>query len=74
MLLGGDWKQLLPVVRSTYGRGVLNYTIKNSPLWSSFKTLYLTKNMRVEAGAEEFASFLDCVGRADREVQNGECK
>jgi hypothetical protein len=37
MLLGGDWKQLLPVVRSTYGLEILNYTLKASHLWNHFQ-------------------------------------
>jgi hypothetical protein len=37
MLLGGDWKQLLPVVRSTYGLQILDYTLKNSHLWKEFE-------------------------------------
>ena len=37
MLLGGDWKQLLPVVRSTYGVELLEYTLKRSELWRQFE-------------------------------------
>jgi hypothetical protein len=39
VLLGGDWKQLLPVVRSTYGLGILDYTLKKSYLWEKFEVL-----------------------------------
>ena len=39
------------------------------------KTLYqvirLTKNMRLEDGAEEFAKYLDKIGRADASIHDG---
>jgi hypothetical protein len=41
MLLGGDWKQLLPVVRSTHGLGILDYTLKKSHLWNKFEVITL---------------------------------
>lgn len=87
MVLGGDWKQLLPVVKQTYGRDILDYTLKKSPLWQGFQvrncspdtifmlffqTLTLSKNMRLESGAEEFAEFLNKVGTRDASVHNGE--
>lgn len=37
MLLGGDWKQLLPVVRGTHGLSILDYTLKMSRLWKQFQ-------------------------------------
>ena len=37
MLLGGDWKQLLPVVRGTFGDSLTEYTLKASDLWPGFK-------------------------------------
>ena len=40
MLLGGDWKQLLPVVRSTYGVGLLDYTLKRSEFWKDFEVKF----------------------------------
>jgi len=36
MLLGGDWKQLLPVVETLYSRSVVYFTLKYSPLWRHF--------------------------------------
>ena len=40
MLLGGDWKQLLPVVRSTYGVELLDYTLKRSEFWKDFEVKF----------------------------------
>ena len=39
MLLGGDWKQLLPVVRGTYGVELLDYTLKKSEFWKKFEVV-----------------------------------
>jgi len=42
---------------------VIRYTLQHSPLWEQFKVLHLTKNMRTAPGAEEFAAYLDRIGR-----------
>ena len=49
MLLGGDWRQLLPVVRNCYSSSILDYTLKrDEELWPHFqvrtnKTLFFIK-------------------------------
>ncbi len=82
MILGGDWKQLLPIVKMTYGPDIVNYTIKRSPFWHLFKvsinysslsykplkTLHLKKNMRLEAGAQSFAKYLERIGSKHQSV------
>ena len=56
VIIGGDWKQLLPVVPGADWKGQLDASIKNSDLFkNSFKTLRLTINMRVDSGEQEFA-------------------
>ena len=37
MLLGGDWKQLTPVIPQCFTESIFDYTIKTSPLWRKFK-------------------------------------
>ena len=74
MLLGGDWKQLLPVVRNCYSSSILDYTLKrDAELWPHFEAsilcssstrqvLRLTKNMRAAEDAQEFAQDLEDIG------------
>ncbi|XP_042028804.1 uncharacterized protein LOC121775801 [Salvia splendens] len=47
VVLGGDFKQILPVVPKGSRQDIVNATISSSYLWSSCKVLRLTKNMRV---------------------------
>lgn len=40
MLCGGDWKQLLPVVRGVFGSSLTDYTLKkDNDLWPHFQAL-----------------------------------
>jgi len=76
MLLGGDWKQLLPVVRGLSSKSLVDYTLRRSELWPKFEQLELTENVRARAGGQEFADFLDEVGRGEPSVmdENGRVK
>ncbi|XP_042055739.1 uncharacterized protein LOC121800221 [Salvia splendens] len=47
VVLGGDFRQILPVVPKGSRQDIVNATINSSYLWSSCKVLRLTKNMRV---------------------------
>ena len=61
-VLGGDFRQILPVVlKGTRGQ-IVNACIRRSPLWSSVKCLELTENKRVNPNEREFASWLLDVG------------
>ena len=42
IIMGGDWKQLLPVVREAKEREVLNYTLRHSQNWHLFQVSYCT--------------------------------
>jgi len=70
MLLGGDWRQLLPVVRTLDMANVVNYTLKRCHLWKHFHTLRLTQNMRAEDPDGEFADYIRLLGEADDSVMN----
>ena len=37
VLMGGDWKQLLPVVKEAYSMEILDYTLKKSRNWARFE-------------------------------------
>ena len=48
ILLGGDYRQTLPIVKGATRSQILRITLTYSPLWPHFERCKLTKNMRVE--------------------------
>ena len=62
IVLGGDFRQVLPVVPHASRAATIANSIKFSPLWPIFKTLKLTQNMRAGTGEREFAEFLLQIG------------
>jgi hypothetical protein len=46
LLLGGDFRQCLPIVPHANKAGILEQVIKESPLWNEFKILKLDTNVR----------------------------
>jgi hypothetical protein len=65
ILLGGDWRQTLPVVKRATKAAQFASTLKASPLWPHFQILKLTKNMRVAGFDDEsnlYREFLLRVG------------
>lgn len=62
MILGGDFRQVLPVVPHAPRAATVQNSIKFSPLWPFFKVFKLTKNMRANADECEFANFLLEIG------------
>jgi ATP-dependent DNA helicase PIF1 len=49
VVLGGDLRQILPVVEGCSRAEIVNAIIVNSPLWSSVTILHLKQNMRLFA-------------------------
>lgn len=47
VVLGGDFRQILPVVRKGSRASIIDASITNSPLWSHAVLLKLTVNMRL---------------------------
>ncbi|XP_043471436.1 uncharacterized protein LOC122504401 [Leptopilina heterotoma] len=62
MLLGGDFRQLLPVKVNATRSELVNLSMKSSTLWSHFKVISLTENMRILPGEIEFSEYLLSVG------------
>lgn len=56
LIMGGDFRQILPVIKHGYRNSIVEETIKFSILWPLFNVLKLTKNMRSKN--IEFSSFL----------------
>ncbi|XP_025703556.1 uncharacterized protein [Arachis hypogaea] len=66
IVLGGDFRQVLPVVPKASRVEIVMATINSSILWKHFEVLTLTKNMRLdsaleEAVVEELRSFSDWI-------------
>ncbi|XP_073133845.1 uncharacterized protein [Henckelia pumila] len=61
MIFGGDFRQVLPVVKRGSMRDQIAASISRSSFWNSVKILYLQQNMR-SAHDIEFSQFLLRVG------------
>ena len=48
VILAGDFRQILPVVKHIRPKQILNYTLKASTQWSQVEEFKLTENMRVK--------------------------
>lgn len=62
MILGGDFRQLLPVKINATRFETVNLSIKFSILWGCFRKFSLTQNMRALPQEQEFSKFLLKVG------------
>lgn len=60
IILGGDFRQILPVVKNGTKCSIINETIKVSSVWHQFKIFKLEKNMRT--CDEKFSIFLLKIG------------
>ncbi len=58
MLLGGDFRQVLPVVRRGSRAAQVGASLKRSHLWALFRPMRLAQNMRVEDGQDDFSAWL----------------
>ncbi|WOK97612.1 hypothetical protein Cni_G06320 [Canna indica] len=68
VVLGGDFKQIVPVIPKGSRQDIVHATINSSYLWSYCKVFKLTKNLRFSVGStelthvEEFSKWLLNVG------------
>src|ERR1700735_4708282 len=53
MVLGGDFRQILPVIRKGNRVQIVQANLKMGQLWPLFKTLKLSRNMRVQDEQQE---------------------
>jgi ATP-dependent DNA helicase PIF1 len=58
ILLGGDFRQCLPVVKHANRVVIVQSSIKYSRLWPSFQQLKLERNMRTVGGNKDFLDWL----------------
>uniref|UniRef100_A0A914H7G4 ATP-dependent DNA helicase n=1 Tax=Globodera rostochiensis TaxID=31243 RepID=A0A914H7G4_GLORO len=62
VVLGGDWKQLAPVIPGGGHLDQKNASVKSSTLFKHFTTIRLTANHRLQAGQGHYRNFLMRVG------------
>ena len=68
ILLGGDFRQILPVIPGGTKEKIINASLSSSALWPKFTVLTLTKNMCLSThgmAAEEFARWILSIGNGD---------
>ena len=70
-LLGGDFRQVLPVIPRQPRTVIIENCLKRSPMWPCFKVFKLSKNMRAKENELEFASWL--IGLGNDELQCEGC-
>ncbi|XP_019150297.1 PREDICTED: uncharacterized protein LOC109147104 [Ipomoea nil] len=76
VVLGGDFRQILPVIPKGTRQDIVGSSINSSYLWRSCKVFRLTKNLRLRSvksrleanGIEEFANWIADIG--DRKIGN----
>ena len=62
VILGGDFRQVLPVVPQVPPSVVIDACLKKSPLWPLFRQHQLIQNMCTRPGEQEFARWLIQLG------------
>jgi hypothetical protein len=63
MLLGGDFRQCLPIQRNAIRSEKIDLSIKSSKYWPFFKVFELKNNQRINPGEKKFEQFLkDVIG------------
>lgn len=70
VLLGGDFRQILPVIPQGTRQETVAAAINRSHLWDSCVKFKLSKNMRVDPEEKEFAKWILKVGDGEAPKKN----
>ncbi|KAL3625913.1 hypothetical protein CASFOL_030442 [Castilleja foliolosa] len=81
VVLGGDFRQILPVIPKGTRQDIVNATINSSYLWKHCIVLRLTKNMRLQslddtderAKLKELSEWIASIGDGNVGVENDRC-
>lgn len=69
VVMGGDFRQVLPVVRRGHRTQVVQSSIKWSNVWQCVKEMKLTINMRLDETSVEFGNWLSALGNGTLNVE-----
>ena len=71
VVLGGDWRQIPPILRRVEEKAIKSFTLRSLPWWRSghISHFALTRNMRA-GGDTEYASFLERLGDGTHPASN----
>jgi hypothetical protein len=81
VVLGGDFRQILPIVPKGRREHIVNASIKRSYLWSHFQNFKLTQNMRLSSRTDskvehqrvhEFAKWILNIGDGKTITDDGD--
>ena len=72
IVLGGDFRQVTPVVTHANKSRIIENSIKSGSIWKHFKIMKLYLNMRAGLGEAEFAEWLLKLGNGQLKVEFGE--
>ncbi|EFO87587.1 hypothetical protein CRE_05635 [Caenorhabditis remanei] len=67
IIMGGDWRQILPIVEGVRGHGVSDYTLKTSTMWDKMTKFELTENQRA-INDPEYAKLILHIGNGTNYV------
>ncbi|XP_012842071.1 PREDICTED: uncharacterized protein LOC105962315 [Erythranthe guttata] len=78
VVLGGDFRQILPIVLKASRQDIVHATINSSQLWEDCKVLNLHTNMRLQSSSnpseveevKEFADWILSIGNGEAGEQN----
>ncbi|CAO2834899.1 unnamed protein product [Amaranthus hypochondriacus] len=71
VVLGGDFRQTVPVVPKKTQQEIIDYSLVCSPLWPLFTRLCLTENIRARSDPE-FSKFLLALGNGELQTEENE--
>ena len=74
ILLGGDFRQTLPVVKRARPAEVIEVCLKSSYIWPLVQIFHLVANMRAGEGERDFSEFLLELGSGQLPVKQTELK
>ena len=72
IVLGGDFRQVTPVVTHANKTKIIENSIKSGSIWSSFKVIKLYINMRAGEGEAEVADWLIKLGNGELKAEFGD--
>jgi hypothetical protein len=70
VVFGGDFRQILPVVKKAKRSETVAATLKSSPLWTNVEVVKLSGSMRLESDDVSFLEFMMCVGNGQLQTDD----